>query len=198
MHYTPYIEKTFTLSGLEGLSEKQIQEHLNLYRGYVKNVNAILEKIEELKKDSTANALSLSELSRRFAFEWNGMRLHEYYFEALGDKKALTPGSPLEKAILTQYESVDAWVNEFTAHGLMRGIGWVILSYDKEQKMLLFRWVSDHEISHLAGLPILLALDMWEHAYLFDYLPTGKKDYINAFFKNLNWGVIEARFALIS
>jgi Fe-Mn family superoxide dismutase len=197
MNYTPYTEKIFTLSGLEGLSDKQVNEHLKLYQGYVKNTNAILQKIEELKKDPESNALALSELSRRFAFEWNGMRLHELYFSGLGNKKALTPGGTLEKIILGQYGSFEAWLGEFTAHGLMRGIGWVILSYDKEQKLLLSRWVSDHEISHLAGLPILLAMDMWEHAYLFDYLPSGKKDYITTFFKNLNWEVIEDRFASI-
>lgn len=197
MNYTPYTEKTFVLSGLEGLSDKQISEHLNLYRGYVKNTNALLLKIEDLKKDSDANALALSELSRRFAFEWNGMRLHELYFGALGNKKVLTPNGNLEKTIIAQYGSFETWLAEFTAHGLMRGIGWVILSYDKEQKILLSRWVSDHELSHLAGLPIILAMDMWEHSYLFDYLPSGKKDYIATFFKNLNWEVIEGRFAPI-
>lgn len=194
MNYTPYTEKTFNLSGLEGLSDKQISEHIKLYQGYVKNTNAILQKIEELKKDTEVNALALSELSRRFAFEWNGLRLHELYFGSLLNKKPLTPNGNLEKAILAQYGSFEAWQNEFVAHGLMRGIGWVILFYDPEQKLLLSKWVSDHEMGHLAGLPVLLAMDMWEHAFLFDYLPSGKKDYISAFFKNLNWETIESRF----
>lgn len=195
MNYTPYKEKTFNFSGLEGLSDKQISEHIKLYQGYVKNTNAILQKIEELKKDTEVNALALSELSRRFAFEWNGLRLHEIYFGSLLNKKPLTSNGNLEKAILAQYGSFEAWQNEFAAHGLMRGIGWVILFYDPEQKILLSKWVSDHEIGHLAGLPVILAMDMWEHAYLFDYLPSGKKDYISAFFKNLNWEAIESRFA---
>lgn len=190
---TPYIEKTFTFPTMIGLSEKQISEHVKLYQGYVKNTNLMLTTIEELKKDSEKNALALSEILRRFSFEWNGMRLHELYFESLGGNGEPDQQSVLYKKITTQYSSFPAWLAECRAIALMRGIGWVILSYDKENDLLLTRWVSDHEVGHLGSLPILLALDVWEHAYLVDYPPSGRKDYIEAFFKNQNWQKVNTR-----
>lgn len=198
MQYTPYTEKTFTFPAMAGLSEKQVGEHIKLYQGYVKNTNLLLATLEELKKDSEKNALALSEILRRFSFEWNGMRLHELYFESLGGNGTLDPNTTLYKKITTQYSSYDAWLAECKAIALMRGIGWVILSYDTANNLLLTRWVSDHEVGHLGSLPIVLALDVWEHAYLLDYPPSGRKDYLEAFFKNLNWSVINTRLEKVS
>ncbi len=187
-----YSEQSFNLPKMEGLSEKQIDVHLKLYAGYVKNVNGIMAKIEELKSDSEKNALALSELKRRFGFEFDGMRLHELYFEALGGDGKIS--GKLAEALAVQWGSVDAWQAEFKAMGLMRGIGWVLLTYDSKGKAFHNVWVSDHEQGHLANLPIILAMDMWEHAFMVDYVPAQKNNYIEAFFKNLNWSVVDQRF----
>lgn len=190
-----YSEQKFELGSLDGLSDKQIEVHLKLYAGYVKNVNAINSKIAEYMEDSEKHALALSELKRRFGFEFNGMRLHELYFEALGAKEeGVGEGGDLAKALADQYGSLDAWRQEFKAIGMMRGIGWVLLTYDQKAKCFHNIWVSDHEIGHLGNLPILLAMDMWEHAFMIDYVPADKGKYIEAFFKNLNWSIIEGRF----
>ena len=180
---------------MKGLSKKQVEVHLKLYGGYVKNVNAIMDKVTLLKKDSEKNALALSELMRRFGFEFNGMRLHELYFEALGGKgEKELKGEALEKALAKQYGSFEKWLKEFSAMGLMRGIGWVLLTYDPKAKRFHNVWVSDHEVGQLGSLPILLAMDMWEHAFMVDYLPAQKGDYISAFFKNLSWKTVETRY----
>ncbi len=192
-----YQARTFEISGLDGLSDKQIAEHLKLYAGYVKNVNAIESDLVRLMEDSEKNAIELSELKRRYAFEWNGMRLHELYFDALG-AKAADPASKLSQALTARYGSVEAWQTQAHAMGLMRGIGWVLLVHDAEADALHTIWVSDHEVAHLAGAHVIMAMDVWEHAYLLDYLPSGKKDYIGAFFKNLNWKKLEERFAASS
>lgn len=190
----PYIEQTFDLPAMSGLSTKQIEVHLKLYAGYVKNVNAIQSKLAELMVDTEKNALALSELKRRFGFEFNGMRLHELYFEALGGDGQIV-GS-LADALAKQWGSLEAWQNEFHALGLMRGIGWVLLTYDAKGQMFHNVWVSDHELGHLATLPVLLALDLWEHAFMIDYVPAQKGDYIGVFMKNLNWSKVEERFAV--
>jgi len=187
-----YQEQDFKLPSLAGLSEKLIAEHLKLYTGYVKNVNALREKIEDYKKDSEKHALALSELTRRFSFEWNGMRMHEYYFEALGGTGPKNNGG-LADAISMDFGNFDAWLAEFRALAAMRGIGWVVLARDRRAETLFNIWVSDHEIGHLAGADIILALDLWEHAYILDYLPAQKKDYVSAFFENLRWDVVESR-----
>jgi len=188
-----YQEKTFALKELNGISAKQITEHLKLYSGYVKNVNGLIEDINALKTDSLKNARAISELVRRFAFEWNGMRMHEYYFEALGGDG--TPNGSLLQSIENQYGSVDKWMQEFKTIGMMRGVGWVVLLLDPENKNLYNIWINEHEIGHLAGGKILIAMDVWEHAYLLDYLPSDRKDYIENYFKNLDWTVVERRYS---
>lgn len=189
-----YTEQKFDLPELKGLSAKQIDVHLKLYAGYVKNVNSLAGKIDELKADSEKNALALSELTRRYAFEFNGMRLHELYFEALGGDGSLVEGA-LKTTIEAQYGSVEKFIGELTAVGLMRGIGWVLLVRDSKVNALRIIWVSDHEVGHLAGTDVILAMDMWEHAFMVDYVPAQKGDYIKAFLSNVNWGVVENRLA---
>jgi len=189
----PYEEKKFDLPKMDGISEKQVLEHLKLYSGYVKNVNGLVTDLESLKSDSQKNARSLSELTRRMAFEWDGMRMHEYYFEALGgDGK---PEGEIVKLIESKFDSFDEWSAEFKSIGLMRGIGWVVLVLDKRTGNIYNIWVSDHEIGHLAGTDVLCAMDVWEHAYVIDYPYSGRKDYIEAYFKNLKWDVLNERLA---
>ena len=192
-----YEEQKFNLVNLKGLSERQVTEHIKLYGGYVKNTNNLTDKIAELKINSEANALALSELTRRFGFEWNGMRLHELYFDCLdGSGQSDADAMNLKEMIEAQYGSFDNWLREFKSVGLMRGIGWVILYYDPIVKRLQNVWITDHEVGHLASLPIILAMDVWEHAYLLDYLPSQRKDYIEAFFQNVNWRKLNERLHL--
>ena len=188
----PYIERPFNLPEMTGISAKQIEAHLKLYAGYVKNVNALSMKVEELKANSEANMIALSELTRRYGFEWNGMRLHEIYFAGLGGDGSIT--GKLANAVIAQFGSVDAWKAEVKAMAMMRGIGWVLLVHDEETMTLKNIWVSDHEVGHLAGAKVLFALDVWEHAYLVDYVPAQRADYVAAVFANLNWSAAEARY----
>ena len=190
-----YTAKTFNLPTLTGLSEKQIKVHLVLYEGYVKHVNLIMEKIKALKDaDAEGNAYLISELRWRFAFEFDGMRMHELYFSQFeGRLTPLTTDGPLEKAIKEKYgeKGIEAHVREVAG---TRGIGWVVVYADPNENTLHTVFVNDHEVGQLAGLPVLLALDLWEHAYMVDYVPAEKKNYVDAFFANFNWKVVEDRF----
>ncbi|MHB8860435.1 MAG: superoxide dismutase [Minisyncoccota bacterium] len=190
-----YATKTFELPVLEGLSEKQIKVHLGLYEGYVKHVNLIMEKIASLKAaDAEGNAYLVAELRRRFGFEFDGMHMHEFYFEQFeqGSMPLKAEGS-LAKAAEEKYgeQGLIAHVKEVAGS---RGIGWVVVYADPDAKTLHTVFVNDHELGQLAGLPIILALDVWEHAFMVDYVPAEKKNYVDAFFANLNWSVVEKRF----
>lgn len=190
-----YTAKTFNLPALEGISEKQIKAHLGLYEGYVKHVNLIMTTIAAYRKtEDEGGKYAVAELRRRFAFEFDGMRMHEYYFEQFeGRLTSLTTDGALANAVEKKYgeKSLEAHIREVAG---TRGIGWVVVYADQSAGTLHTVFVNDHEIGQLAGLPILLALDLWEHAYMVDYVPAEKKNYIDAFFANLNWGVIEKRF----
>ncbi len=189
-----YTTRDFSLPKLTGLSAKQIEVHLGLYGGYVKHVNLIHEKIAELSQDEKANAYTIAELRRRFAFEFNGMKMHEYYFEQLeGGAKERDEQSIFAKKATKKYGSYDALVAHMREVAGSRGIGWVVVYFDTAGDTLHTVFVSDHEMGQLAGLPVILALDLWEHAFMVDYLPSEKGQYIDAFFQNLNWSVAETR-----
>ncbi len=191
-----FIEAKFEIPNLKGISAKNIEEHLKLYSGYVKNANLILEKIEELYKDQdpSKNAYIIAELQRRFGFEFNGIVNHEYYFEQFfGGHKPPSLESDLRKIIEEQWGSFDLWLNRFKAIAMTRGIGWAMLFYDPLTKQLLNAWVDEQHLGQLNGCTTILALDMWEHSYVADYNPSGKKQYIEEFFLNLNWQIIEKR-----
>jgi Fe-Mn family superoxide dismutase len=188
-----YTSRTFSLPSLDGISQKSVEEHLGLYQGYVKNFNAIAAKLVEYAQDTEKNAHALSELIRRKSFEFDGMRLHEYYFEQLeGGAKELNKDSALAKEFEKAYHGY--FKEYFKAIGNMRGPGWAILYFDPIYKEFQAGFVGEQHQGHFATLPIILALDVWEHAFLLDYGAQGKGKYIDAFFKNLNWSVIEKRF----
>jgi Fe-Mn family superoxide dismutase len=192
--FTP---RTFTIPELKGISQKSVDEHIKLYQGYVKHANLILEKIAEFSKDpasAEANAYAINEMQRRFGFEFDGMKNHEYYFEQF-EGGANQNISTLKTAIEEEWGSFDAWLARFKAIGLTRGIGWAILYYDKTTARLVQTWVDEQHLGQLNDVKIILALDMWEHSYLFDYVPADKKKYIEAVFENLNWEVVEKRYA---
>lgn len=189
-----YTARTFTLPSLDGISDESVKQHISLYEGYVKNFNAIAGKLVEYAADSEKNAHALSELIRRKSFEFDGMRLHEYYFEQFeGGSTPLTTSSPLDQAFEKEYRTY--FQEYFKAIGNMRGPGWAILYYDPVAKEFQAGFVGEQHQGHFATLPIILAMDVWEHAFLLDYGATGKTKYIEAFFKNLNWSVVEKRFA---
>lgn len=196
MEYAP---KTFSIPALEGISQKSIDEHIGLYQGYVKNFNAISKLLPEYAQDTEKHQHALSELIRRRSFEFGGMRLHELYFAQFeGGATALTQDSALSKQIEKEYMKVEHLVPYLKAIGSMRGPGWAILYWDPEAGQFLAGFVGEQHQGHFATLPIVLALDVWEHAYLLDHGAQGKGAYIDAFFKNLNWSVIEHRFSKLT
>ena len=190
-----FIETKFNIPELKGISAKNIEEHLKLYSGYVTHSNLVLSKIEELSTDPENNMALLSGLQKRFGFEYNGMRNHEIYFNSLSDNAiALTNESELKKAIIEEWISFEKWLTLFKSIATTRGIGWVMLYYDRKENRLLNAWVDEQHLGQLQDCTLILALDMWEHSFVFDYQPSGKKQYIEDFFENLNWEVIEENF----
>jgi Fe-Mn family superoxide dismutase len=154
-----------------------------LYQGYVTNTN----KAAELAKMLAAGTSEYAEVKRRFGWEFNGMRLHEQYFGNMSNGgNPLDKESELMKKIAEEFGSYEKWENDFKATGAMRGIGWVILYYDKCSKRLFNCWINEHDVGHLTGCKPLLVMDVFEHAYMTDY-GLKRAEYIYAFFKNVDW-----------
>lgn len=189
-----YTARSFSLPELAGLSKDQVAVHLGLYEGYVKHTNLILETIQKLRtEDAEGNAFQINELRRRLGFEFNGMRMHEYYFEQLEGGSAPVPEDALMEKASARYGSWDAFVAHLKEVAGTRGIGWTVVYYDPSVDTLHTAWIDDHQLGQLSGLPIILAIDMWEHAFMVDYKPAEKKSYVEAFLANLNWHVAESR-----
>jgi len=190
MKYEPL---TFDIPELIAISRETIDLHLGLYQGYVKHVNLIREKIDAYNNDPEMNAYAIAEMQRRLGFEFGGMRNPEYYFSQFeGGPKSLVSGT-LKDKIEFQFSNLEEWQKRFTQIAQTRGVGWAMLYHDPHTDQLVQTWVDEQHIGQLADLDIILALDMWEHSYLRDFLPTAKGQYIEAFFKNLNWDVIAGR-----
>ena len=194
-----YEAQKFTLPALEGISPKSLEDHIGLYQGYVKNFNAINTALDEYLKDTDKHALAISELTRRKSFEFDGMRLHELYFNQWENSAtALIASSPLGIALTETFGNIETAIMQLTQTGMMRGPGWSILYLDPQGKTFHIGFSEQQHQGHFATLPVLVALDVWEHAFLLDYGTAGKARYIEAFFKNLNWQTVENRFTAAS
>lgn len=187
----PYSVKNYDhLIGMKGFSNQLLTMHFKLYEGYVKNTNDLTLQLQSSK----LSPLEYGALKRRLAWEFNGMRLHELYFDNLGSNGQPDPSGLLEQSLAKQWGSFDAWKEEFIKTGSMRGIGWVILYRDPETGRLINAWIEEHDTGHLAGSSPILVMDVFEHAYMPQY-GLDRAAYINAFFANLNWEIAEERFA---
>lgn len=189
----PYTPKTFDLPELNGISKETVELHLGLYAGYVKHVNHIHERVAAYKHEPEANGYAISEMQRRLGFEFGGMKNHEAYFEQLEVGFSHLPEGALKDLIHSTYGSLEGFLAHFKTIALTRGVGWAMLYLDESTNALVATWVDEQHLGQLPGMKIILALDMWEHAYMLDYLPSKKKEYIEAFFRNVNWEVVALR-----
>jgi len=180
------------LIGMEGFSQTLLNNHFTLYQGYVTNTNKLMDTLATMLKEGKVGTPEYAELKRRLGFEFNGMRLHEYYFGNLGGKKALDQSGKLGKKLVEDFGSYADWEKDFKGTGTMRGIGWTILYQDNVSGKLFNQWINEHETGHPAGCLPILVMDVFEHAFMTDYA-LKRADYIEAFFKNIKWDVVESR-----
>ncbi len=181
------------LLGMQGFSDTLLKNHFTLYQGYVNNTNKVMESLENMVKAGKQGEPEFAELKRRLGWEWNGMRLHELYFQNLGGDGDPSKAPSLMKAIEAQKGSVEPCVQDFKATATMRGIGWVVVYQDIAQGTLMDQWINEHDVGHPAGLNPILVLDVFEHAFMIDY-GLKRADYIEAFMKNIKWEEVEKRF----
>lgn len=189
-----YTKKDYSkLLGAKGFSDKLLDNHFKLYQGYVDNTNKTLDRLKNLEKGS----VEWSEIKRRFGWEFNGMRLHELYFENIcsnqDNKNKKACKGKLKEAVEKNFGSFENFLEDFTASGKIRGIGWVILYYDPEQDRLFDTWINEHDLGHLSGAVPLLVMDIFEHAYIMDY-GLNRGDYIKAFMEAIDWDEVQRRF----
>jgi Fe-Mn family superoxide dismutase len=194
---TTYKARSFDLSDLTGISNETLAMHFKLYEGYVTNTNTLNERIAELISGGELDATKVaafSELKRRFGFEYNGMVLHEYYFENMqkqgtGDAMA----GAFKSAAEASFGSYETWKADFVNTGKMRGVGWAATYQDPSNGQISNHWINLHETGNVAGYTPILIMDVWEHAFIKDYAPADRPKYIEAFFSNIAWDTVNGR-----
>jgi superoxide dismutase, Fe-Mn family len=192
MKYEP---KSFEhLLGTKGFSDQLLKNHFTLYQGYVTNTNKLTDLLGQIAQDGKTGTPEYAEVKRRFGWEFNGMRLHELYFGNMTkDAAAPDANSAFIKKVGSDFGGYSQWEKEFKATGALRGIGWVVLSYDPIGARLFNLWINEHDVGHLAGTAPLLIMDVFEHAFITDY-GLKRADYIEAFYKAVDWKTISQRF----
>lgn len=188
-----YTKKDYSyLKGTPGFSDKALDIHLALYEGYVNNVNKIMNEVDEYIESGKTDSIQYAEMKRRFGWEFDGMRLHEFYFGAMGGDGQIDKNGKLYKDIVEQFGNWETFISDFTATAKMRGIGWAILYQDPTSGKLLVFWINEHDQGQPAGLNLILNLDVFEHAFFPDY-GKDRSAYIDAFMKVINWAEVEKR-----
>ncbi|MCE5316610.1 MAG: superoxide dismutase [Parachlamydia sp.] len=182
------------LGKVEGLDDDLLKMHFKLYQGYVNNTNTLLEKLQELNASGKNRTPEFAGLKHMLGWEFDGMLLHEYYFDNLGgSKKALDAQDPLRKKMEADFGGFDQWKSDFMATGAIRGIGWVVTYVEPKQGRLVNEWITEHDLGHLAGAKPILVMDVFEHAYITQF-GIDRPKYLDVFFNNINWDVLSARY----
>ena len=195
--HTMFSTKTFspTIFQMKGISKKTIEEHLKLYQGYVNKYNEIMENLAQLSDDEYTKANQtysiIRELKVELTFAYGGIVNHEIYFGHLGGKGAQPKGKLLTQ-IKKDFGSFDHFKKDMKATGIAAR-GWVWLGWNHRLNCL-FNYIGDAQNTYpLFETHPLVALDTYEHAYFIDY-GVNRGSYIDAFFENIDWSVIENNF----
>lgn len=191
-NFKVYTAREFNFSDMKTLDREMLDQHNNLYKGYVTNVNKAQTAMSEMLAAGKADTTEFSETRRRLGFEYAGVRLHEFYFEMIKPE-----GSAVNEKLKTEVSKVwgnwDAWIADITRTAMMRGIGWAILYRDTFTGGLQNFWISDHENGHPPGFAPVFVLDIWEHAYIKQFGAAGRKGYVEMLLKNVDWSVVAKR-----
>jgi Fe-Mn family superoxide dismutase len=173
---------------LDGISRASVEAHYKLYEGYVAKRNEILGRLAEVDLAAANQVFSeLRALKVDLAFAIGGIKNHELYFEHLGGNGG-KPHGLIADLIARDFGSHDEWRTDLKATGLA-GRGWAWTAYDWDEGRL-FNYIGDAQNTFpIWNATPLVALDVYEHAYFLDF-QTDRASYIEAFFNNLDWNVV--------
>lgn len=185
---TEYEARDFSsLVGLSGFSDELMKDHLGLYEGYVERTNLILDSIDGQEDPATAA------LRRRFGWEFNGMRLHELFFEGISKKPMPMTDAASGMAMVHQaFGGPEEWERDFHGVAGTRGIGWTAMVRDRVTGNVTNIWIDEHATGLPVDCDILVLVDCFEHAFVRDY-GTDRDAYLEALMPALDWRVVEER-----
>jgi Fe-Mn family superoxide dismutase len=183
--------KTFAaVQGVNGLSQRQQEEHYSLYKGYITKCNELQAKLGEIDvSKGNATYADIREIKVELAFAWNAVKSHELYFGCLKNGGGGMPQGQTAEWIDRDFDGFDRFRAEMTGT-VLSARGWAWLAYDRfDEKLHIFLGDTHHTYPIWDAAPIF-AFDAYEHAYFMDY-GTARAKFIDAVFNNLDWAAIE-------
>ena len=177
------------------MSQEQLEiHHKKHHQSYVNGANAILEKIEQARKDGID--LDLKSTLKNLSFNIGGHLLHSLFWENLASPLKGGGGKPsdnLEKAINHEFQSFERFKHEFSQAAVsVEGSGWAALSFDKQIKKPIIMQIEKHNTNIYPTFDILMVIDVFEHAYYLDY-KNNRNGFIDAFWNIVNWKAVNER-----
>lgn len=180
------------------ISERIMQLHHDKHhQAYVNGANAALEKLEKARKGELQ--IDVRAVLRDYSFNVDGHLLHSIFWPnmAPAGKGGGTPGGKIADQINKDFGGFDKFKAQFSeAAKTVEGVGWALLLYDGETDQLVLTQIEKQNLMHLAQMPILLGLDVWEHAYYLDYLNDRAK-YVDSWWNVVNWSDVDSRLSKV-
>lgn len=177
----------YIIPKIKGIDPALMKMHFKLYEGLTHATNKTLQEIKKTNK----NSLVYGSLKKRLSFFYNGMKLHELFFEGMDSSKNKMPEN-IKSEIINSFGSISNWIQDFKKSGEIVDIGFVALVKDKKNGKLMNIFITEFEIGDFIEVEYLLVMDVWEHAYITQFgLDINK--YIDVFLQNINWEIVSER-----
>ncbi|KAL0221120.1 hypothetical protein RCL1_000974 [Eukaryota sp. TZLM3-RCL] len=192
-HIQPNHDIKSRLSGLEGISDDQLNQHFEVYEDHVRACNELLVQLNKARVDGRKDHW-IQDSRRRVAFELNSVLLHEVFFSIIGRPSPMS--DEFKETLTKHFGSVDLFLEELQSCATTRGVGWTVLFYDKLRDNMILSYVDLYQVGMLP-LPIVCAFDHWEHGFASDFkgtTPDKAMKFFEALKKNIDWAAIEERF----
>lgn len=178
------------------ISEEQLKiHHTKHHQAYVNGANAIMEKLDKARKDGTD--LDMKATLKELSFHLGGNELHSTFWQNMapaGKGGGGKPAGVLGECIMKDFGSFERFKKEFTQAAVStEGSGWAVLTYCEGTQRLGIMQVEKHNCSFPVGYPLLMALDVWEHAYYLDY-KNDRAKFVEAFWNIVNWSMVNKWF----
>ena len=176
---------------LDGISRQTMEDHYKLYEGYVKKTNEcreILKSFDYAEVEGNQVYSQLRTVSIEYTFAMLGFKNHDLYFGHLGGEGG-DPNGRFAELVESEYPGgIQMW-QQAVRKAASSARGWVMVGYDLNDGSV-FNYIMDTQnLWAVYNMVPVLALDVYEHAYARDFgaTPDGRKQYVEAFFRNLDW-----------
>ncbi|MEM2237286.1 MAG: superoxide dismutase [Candidatus Caldarchaeum sp.] len=171
--------------------------HTKHHQAYVNGANAALERLEKHRKGE--NPENIRGILRDLSFNLSGHKLHAVFWPnmAPAGKGGGKPGGSIADQINKDFGDFESFKKQFSdAAKNVEAVGWAVLTYDAESETLVIYQVEKQNFMHPPDLPLLLTLDVWEHAYYLQY-KNDRAAYVDNWWNVVNWDDVDKRFSKV-